>query len=146
MHGTMTLSKQEPLNVIYGLGVEELDKEGRVLTIELATLFVVNCYAPRAVNLDRHNFRRKWDNALRGFVKNLMNRGKQVVLCGDFNVLRTEIDIYPENEREFYAMQGIVSEERSNIEKLLEVGFIDAFRYKYPNKKKFLHILEQSQA
>ena len=94
MHGTMTLSKQEPLNVIYGLGVEELDKEGRVLTIELPTLFVVNCYAPRAVNLERHDFRRKWDNALCGFVKNLMNKGKQVVLCGDFNVLREEIDIY----------------------------------------------------
>ena len=135
MHGTMIATKTEPLNVIYGLGVEELDKEGRVLTIELPTLFVVNCYAPRAVNLERHDFRRKWDNALRGFVKNLMNKGKQVVLCGDFNVLREEIDIYPENEREFYAMQGIISEERSNIEKLLEVGFIDAFRYKYPNKK-----------
>ena len=133
MHGTMTLSKQEPLNVIYGLGVKELDKEGRVLTIELPTLFVVNCYAPRAVNLERHDFRRKWDNALRCFVKNLMDKGKQVVLCGDFNVLRMNIDIYPENEREYYAMQGLVSDERSNIEKLLELGFLDAFRYKYPN-------------
>lgn len=56
-------------------------------------------------------------------------------MCGDFNVLRMNIDIYPENEREFYAMQGLISDERSNIEKLLEVGFIDAFRYKYPNKK-----------
>ena len=56
LHGTMTVTKTEPLNVIYGLGVEELDKEGRVLTIELPTLFVVNCYAPRAVNLERHDF------------------------------------------------------------------------------------------
>ena len=135
MHGTMTLSKQEPLNVIYGVGIEELDKEGRVLTVELPTLFVVNCYAPRAVSLERHDFRRKWDNALRGFIKNLMNRGKQVVLCGDFNVLRMDIDIYPENDREFYAMQGLISDERSNVEKLLEVGFIDAFRYKYPDVK-----------
>ena len=85
--------------------------------------------------MERHDFRRKWDNALRGFVKNLMNKGKQVVLCGDFNVLRMDIDIYPENDREFYAMQGLISDERSNVEKLLEVGFIDAFRYKYPDVK-----------
>ena len=135
LHGTMIATKTEPLNVIYGLGVEELDKEGRVLTVELPTLFVVNCYAPRAVSLERHDFRLKWDNALRSFVKNLMNRGKEIVLCGDFNVLRENVDIYPENDREHYAMQGMISDERSNIEKLLEIGFVDAFRYKYPNKK-----------
>ena len=135
LHGTMIATKTEPLKVIYGLGVAELDDEGRVLTVELPTLFVVNCYAPRAVSLERHDFRLKWDNALRSFVKNLMNRGKEIVLCGDFNVLRENVDIYPENDREHYAMQGMISDERSNIEKLLEIGFVDAFRYKYPNKK-----------
>lgn len=135
LHGTLTISKQEPLNVIYGLGFGELDKEGRVLTIELPTLFVVNCYAPRAASFERHDYRRKWDEALRVFVKKLLNKGKQVVLCGDFNVLRTDTDVYPENLREYYAMQGIVSDERSNLEKLLEIGFVDAFRHKYPKEK-----------
>ena len=132
LHGTMIATKTEPLKVIYGLGVKELDREGRVLTIEMPTLFVVNCYAPRAESLERHRFRRQWDEALQEFVKNLLNRGKQVVLCGDFNVLRENVDIYPENDREHYAMQGMKSDERLNLEKLLQIGFIDAFRYKHP--------------
>ncbi|MBR6013458.1 MAG: exodeoxyribonuclease III [Selenomonadaceae bacterium] len=135
MHGTMTMTKKEPLNVIYGLGVKELDVEGRVLTVEFPKFFVVNCYAPRAATLERHAFRRKWDKALKNFVKNLLDSGKQVILCGDFNVLRTKIDIYPENEREHYALQGIISDERSNLENLLEIGFVDAFRHKYPKEK-----------
>ncbi len=135
LHGTLTMTKTEPLNVIYGIGVKELDAEGRVLTVEFPTLFVVNCYVPRAESLERHEFRRKFDDALQSFVKNLLDKGKQVILCGDFNVLRTEIDIYPENEREHYALQGIISDERSNLENLMEIGFVDAFRFKYPKEK-----------
>ena len=72
-------------------------------------------------------------------MKNLLDRGKQVIICGDFNVLRGEIDIYPENLREYYALQGIISDERSNLENLIEIGFIDAFRHKYPEKKILTH-------
>ena len=131
----MTLTKTEPLNVIYGLGVKGLDAEGRVLTVEFPKFFVVNCYVPRAANLERHEYRRKFDDALKIFVKNLLDRGKQVIICGDFNVLREEIDIYPENEREHYALQGIISDEQSNLENLMEIGFVDAFRFKYPEEK-----------
>lgn len=135
MHGTLTITKKEPLNVFYGFGIREIDAEGRVLTVEFPTLFIVNCYAPRAVNLERHEFRRRFDDALKIFVKNLLDKGKQVILCGDFNVLRAESDIYPENEREFYELQGLISDERSSVEDLLEIGFVDAFRYKYPREK-----------
>ena len=135
LHGTLTLTKKEPLNVIYGIGKKELDAEGRVLTVEFQKFFVVNCYVPRAGSLERHEFRRKFDDALKIFVKNLLDKGKQVILCGDFNVLHEEIDIYPENEREYYALQGIISDERSNLENLMEIGFVDAFRFKYPKEK-----------
>ena len=138
LHGTLTAARREPLNIIYGLGVEELDSEGRVLTVECPTLFVVNCYAPRAETLERHEFRRQWDEALQSFIKKLMDTGKQVVLCGDFNALRSDIDVYPENDREHYALQGIVSDERSNLEKLLELGFVDAFRHLHPDVVRIL--------
>ena len=110
LHGTLTMTKKDPLNVIYGVGEKILDAEGRVLTVEFPKFFVVNCYVPRAANLERHEFRRKFDDALKIFVKKLLDRGKQVIICGDFNVLRNEIDIYPENEREHYALQGIISD------------------------------------
>lgn len=80
LHGTMTATKTEPLKVIYGLGVGELDDEGRVLTVELPTLFVVNCYAPRAESLERHRFRRQWDEALQVFVKSCWTREESSVV------------------------------------------------------------------
>lgn len=134
-HGTLTATKTEPLDVIYGLGDDELDTEGRVLTVECPTIYVVNCYAPRAESLARHEFRLRWDEALQKFVRKLMEKGKAIVLCGDFNVIRLEIDVYPENEREHYALQGITSDERSNVEKLLELGFVDAYRRLYPTER-----------
>jgi len=91
LHGTLTLTKKEPLNIIYGLGEKIFDAEGRVLTVEFQKFFVVNCYVPRAGNLERKEFRRKFDDALKIFAKNLLDSGKKVILCGDFNVLRTEI-------------------------------------------------------
>lgn len=134
-HGTLTATKAEPMDVIYGLGNEELDAEGRVLTVECPTIYVVNCYAPRAESLVRHEFRLRWDEALQKFIKKLMEKGKPIVICGDFNVIRLMIDVYPENEREHYALQGIASDERSNVEKLLEMGFVDAYRCLYPNAR-----------
>ena len=128
-HGTLTATREEPLQVIYGTGDEDLDAEGRVLTVELRTMFIVNCYAPRAVSLERREFRRRWDEALHVFAHKLLNRGKQVVLCGDFNVVRSELDVYPENDREHYAMKGILSDERGSLESFLASGFVDMYRY-----------------
>lgn len=134
-HGTLTATLKEPLDVIYGLGNKEIDVEGRVLTVECPTVYVVNCYAPRAESLERHHFRLQWDEALQSFIRELMKKGKPIILCGDFNVVRLAIDVYPENEREHYALQGLASDERSNVEKLLEMGFVDAYRQFYPEQR-----------
>lgn len=133
--GTLTMTRRSPENVIYGLGVEELDCEGRVLTVELPDLYVVNAYAPNSQkNLLRHQFRSEWDEAFREFVCGLAEK-KPVVAGGDFNVAMTDIDIYPENLRQYWAQLGYASDERSNLETLMESGFTDAFRHLYPSQK-----------
>lgn len=133
--GTLTMTKRSPENVIYGLGVEELDCEGRVLTVELPDLYVVNAYAPNSQkNLLRHQFRSEWDEAFRKFVCGLAEK-KPVVAGGDFNVALTDIDIYPENLRQYWAQLGYASDERSNLETLMESGFTDAFRHLYPSQE-----------
>ena len=131
--GTLSISKEKPLQVIWGLGNERLDQEGRVLTLEFPALFIVNCYAPNSQsNLVRHQFRLDWDTALRRFLCELIEK-KPVVACGDFNVARLDIDIYPQNLRQYWASQGYASDERSNLETLLECGFHDAYRILYPD-------------
>lgn len=131
--GTLTISKQEPLRAIVGLGDEQLDYEGRVLTLEFPAFFVVNCYAPNSqANLRRHQFRLNWDAALHSFLAELRET-KPVIACGDFNVARLDIDIFPENMHQYWAGQGYASDERSNLETLLESGFSDAFRVLYPD-------------
>lgn len=132
--GTVTLTRDEPQRVVLGLGDEQLDAEGRVITVELSELYVVNCYAPNSQkNLIRHHYRMDWDDALRGFLCELAE-DKPVVACGDFNVARADIDIYPENLRQYWAQQGYASDERSKLETLLEEGFTDAFRHLYPDR------------
>lgn len=130
--GTLTMTKHPPLNIIYGLGNEQLDNEGRVLTVELPDLFVVNAYAPNSQkNLLRHQFRTLWDNAFREFICELAE-DKKVIACGDFNVAISDIDIYPENLRQYWAQLGYASDERANLETLIECGFVDAYRHLYP--------------
>lgn len=131
--GTLTMAKELPLAVEEGLGVPELDAEGRVLTLEFKPFFLVNAYVPNSQkNLQRQEFRREWDDAFRTYAERLL-RKKPVIICGDFNVALREIDIFPENMREYWAQQGYESDERAALESLLDLGLVDAFRYLYPD-------------
>lgn len=130
--GTLTMTKQMPKQTIAGLGVPALDLEGRVLTTEFSDKFVVNAYAPNSQkNLIRHQIRIQWDEAFRSFLCELLGE-KPVIACGDFNVTMSELDTYPENLRQYWAQLGYTSDERSNLETLLECGFVDAYRHLYP--------------
>ncbi len=133
--GVLTLCKDEPLNIRHGLGNPELDREGRLLALEFEKVWVVNAYFPRSEGkLARHLFRMAWDDALFDFLHEL-DEEKPVVLCGDFNITRAAIDIYPENTRMMAAEEGYISEEREALEALLESGFTDVFRHLYPDQE-----------
>ena len=132
--GTLLLSREVPENVICGLGDEDLDAEGRVPTAEYDSFFMVNAYAPASQqNLMRHEFRMRWDEAFRNYLCDL-RLDKPVIVCGDFNATRADIDIYPENIRMAWAQLGYASDERSGLESLIECGFTDAYRHLYPDK------------
>lgn len=134
--GTAMLSRSEPLNVIYGFNGAK-DIEGRIIVAEFEELYVVNAYVPNSQqNLQRHAYRVQWDEGFREFVCSLKEE-KPVIICGDFNVARNELDIYPENMRQVWAEQGYASDERSNLETLIEWGFTDAFRHLYPNERSY---------
>ena len=134
-HGTMTLARQEPIKTHNGIGVKELDAEGRVITLEYPNVYIVNAYAPMSQkNLERQDVRREWDYAFRQYICSLDSE-KPVIMCGDFNVARLEIDVFPENMRQHWDRQGYASDEAANIETLLELGFVDAFRELYPDKE-----------
>ena len=121
--GTAMLLREEPLRVHYGLTDDFDDSEGRAITAELRDFFLVNVYVPNSQQtFYRHAYRREWDAVLRAYVRDLLY-DKPVVICGDFNVARESIDIYPENMRLYWAEQGYASDERSDLETLLEEGF-----------------------
>ena len=131
--GTLTLTLVKPHKVIYGIGVPELDKEGRVLTVDLGSVYVVNTYVPNSQGgPDREDYRRQWDEGYHKFLSDLSD-AKPVIACGDFNVTMSRIDVYAENERIDWAEQGYASDERSNLQSLLDDGFVDAFRHLYPD-------------
>lgn len=131
--GTAILTKQQPVRVVFGCGKE--DPEGRAITVELPQLYIVNAYAPNSQkSLERHAYRLQWDESFREYVCGLKEY-KPVIICGDFNVARTDLDIYPENMRQYFAQQGFASDERSNLEELLEEGFTDVFRYFNPDER-----------
>lgn len=131
--GMLTLTKERPLSVRHGLGVPKLDAEGRLLILEFEKFWSVNAYFPRSEGkLARHNFRMEWDDALFDLLAEL-DEVKPVVLCGDFNITRAAIDIYPENARMMAVEAGYMSEEREALETLLESGFTDVFRYLNPD-------------
>ena len=133
--GTLTLSLVKPQSVIYGLGVPELDKEGRVITIDLGNVFVVNTYVPNSQGgPDREEYRMKWDVAYHNFLYKLSSE-KPVIACGDYNVTMSRIDVYEENMRIDWAEQGYISDERFNLQSLLDNGFTDAYRFLYPDEK-----------
>lgn len=135
--GTALLSKEKPLQVWRGFRAEEPDREGRLIIVEFPHSFVLNVYVPNSQqNLQRHEYRMEWDEQLQEMASELRN-DKPIIICGDFNVARDALDIYPENMRQYWAEQGYASDERSNLETLLEIGLIDAFRHLYPEKRSY---------
>ncbi|HLR33739.1 MAG TPA: exodeoxyribonuclease III [Tissierellales bacterium] len=131
--GTAIFTKEEPLSVRYGLGIEEHDKEGRVITLEFDKFYLVNVYTPNSQRgLTRLDYRMEWEDDFREYLKELDDI-KPVILCGDLNVAHNEIDLKnPSTNRK---NAGFTDEERSKMTELLDAGFIDSFRYFYPDKK-----------
>lgn len=130
--GTAVFSKIKPISVSYGIGIEEFDNEGRVITLEYDKFYLVNCYTPNSQReLTRLEYRMQWEDNFRTYLKNLDDI-KPVILCGDLNVAHEEIDL--KNPKTNRGNAGFTDEEREKFSKLLESGFIDSFRYLYPEK------------
>ena len=128
--GTAIFTKKEPINVTYGLGIEEHDKEGRVITLEFENFYMVNCYTPNAQReLTRLDYRQEWEDAIREYLCDL-DKKKPVIYCGDLNVAHNEIDL--KNSKSNVGNAGFTNEERAKMTELLNSGFIDTYRYKYP--------------
>lgn len=131
--GTAIFTKKEPLNVSYGIGIEEHDKEGRVITLEFDEFYMVNCYTPNSGReLARLDYRMTWEEAFRSYLKELDDK-KPVIICGDLNVAHTEIDL--KNPKSNRKNAGFTDEERGKIDILLNSGFTDTFRKMYPEKE-----------
>ena len=129
--GTAIFAKEAPLSVQYGIGVPELDTEGRMITLEYPEFFLVTCYTPNAQReLARIDHRLKWDEAFRQYLTGLDSQ-KPVIICGDLNVAHQEIDL--KNPSSNRGNAGFSDEERESFGKLLNCGFTDSFRYLYPN-------------
>ncbi|MGN2338597.1 exodeoxyribonuclease III [Clostridium cagae] len=131
--GTAVFSKEKPLNISLGIGIEEHDKEGRVLTLEFEEFYLVNVYTPNSQQkLARIDYRMAWENDFRNYL-NELNKAKPVIVCGDLNVAHKEIDLKnPKNNRN---NAGFSDEEREKFGELLKSGFIDTYRYFYPDKE-----------
>ena len=128
--GTAIFAKQEPVSVRYGVGVEELDTEGRMVTLEYPEFFLVTCYTPNAQReLARLDHRLVWDEAFRNYLVAL-DQKKPVIVCGDLNVAHQEIDL--KNPKSNRGSAGFSDEERESFTKLLDAGFTDTFRYLNP--------------
>lgn len=128
--GTAIFTKKEPISVTYGLGIEEHDKEGRVITLEFENFFMITVYTPNSQEaLARLDYRMKWEDDFRAYLLKL-NEIKPVIVCGDLNVAHQEIDL--KNPKTNRKNAGFSDEEREKMNKLLESGFIDSFRYFYP--------------
>ncbi len=129
--GTAIFARHEPLSVTYGVGVPELDTEGRMITLEYPTFYLVTCYTPNAQDgLKRIDHRLAWDKAFREKLTAL-SQNKPVVVCGDLNVAHQEIDL--KNPGPNRGNAGFSDEERQSFEALLDAGFTDTFRYLYPD-------------
>ena len=130
--GTAIFARQEPLAVTYGLGIPELDNEGRLITLEYENFFFVTCYTPNSQQeLARLPHRLRWDEAFRNYLHSLDEK-KPVVVCGDLNVAATTIDLKNPKTNENNA--GYSLPERESFAKLLAAGFTDSFRHLYPKK------------
>ena len=131
--GTAIFTKQKPLNVTYGIGIEEHDKEGRVITLEFEKFYMVDIYTPNSKReLERLDYRQIWEDEIRKYLLKL-NETKPVIMCGDLNVAHEEIDL--KNPKTNRHNAGFTDEERQKMTELLDAGFIDSFRYLYPDKE-----------
>lgn len=131
--GTALFTKDEPLSVAYGLGIEEHDKEGRVIAAEFTDYYVVTCYTPNSKDgLARLPYRRTWNDAFLAYMKKLEEH-KPVIFCGDLNVAHREIDL--KNPKSNRKSAGFSDEEREDFGKIIDAGFIDTFRYFYPDQE-----------
>ena len=131
--GVAVFTKQEPISVSYGLGIEEHDKEGRVITLEFENFYHVTVYTPNSQQENaRLDYRMTWDDAFRAYLQEL-DKTKPVIVCGDLNVAHTEIDL--KNPSTNRRNAGFTDEERGKFTELLEAGFVDTFRHFYPDKE-----------
>ncbi|BCN32453.1 exodeoxyribonuclease III [Anaeromicropila herbilytica] len=130
--GTAIFTKKEPLSVSYGLGIEEHDTEGRVITLEYEDFYMVTVYTPNSQReLTRLQYRMTWEDDFRNYLKTLEKK-KPVIICGDLNVAHKEIDL--KNPKTNRKNAGFTDEERGKFTELVESGFIDTFRYFYPDQ------------
>lgn len=130
--GTAIFAKQEPVSVAYGIGAPELDNEGRMITLEYDSFYLVTCYTPNAQReLARIDHRMKWDEAFRAHLS-MLDAKKPVIICGDLNVAHKEIDL--KNPASNRGNAGFSDEERESFQKTLDLGFTDSFRHLYPTQ------------
>ena len=130
--GTAIFTKKQPVNVTYGIGIEEHDKEGRIITLEFENFYLVTNYTPNAKGeLERLDYRMVWEDEIRKYLLEL-NKKKPVIMCGDLNVAHEEIDL--KNPKTNKGNAGFTNEEREKMTELLNAGFIDSYRYLYPEK------------
>jgi exodeoxyribonuclease-3 len=133
--GTACLFKKNPIMIEHKIGVDELDTEGRVITLNYPDFYFVNVYVPNSQGeLERWYYRLDWDTAFREYLTDLQN-DKPVIVCGDFNVARDYIDVYPENLRNEKNPHGFLSDERDGFNALLDIGFVDVFRELNPTQE-----------
>ena len=131
--GTAVFTKIKPITVTYGIGIEEHDKEGRVITLEFEDFYLVNVYTPNSKReLERLDYRQIWEDEMRKYLLKL-DKKKPVIMCGDLNVAHKEIDL--KNPKTNTHNAGFTIEERTKMTNLLEAGFVDSFRYLYPNEE-----------
>ena len=129
--GTAVFAKREPVNVTYGIGIEEHDLEGRVITLEYPEFYFVTCYTPNSQDgLKRLDYRMKWEDYFQAYIRGLDGK-KPVILCGDLNVAHEEIDL--KNPKANHKNAGFSDEERAKMTQLLGFGFTDTWRFFYPD-------------
>ena len=133
--GTAIFARHQPLSVARGIGIDEHDHEGRVITLEMEEFYLVCCYTPNSQDgLKRLDYRMRWEDDFRAYLRRLDER-KPVILCGDLNVAHEEIDI--KNPKTNRRNAGFTDEERGQMTTLLNSGFTDSFRFKYPDEVKY---------
>ena len=131
--GTAIFTRKKPIEVTFGIGIEEHDKEGRVITLEFEDFYMVNIYTPNSKReLERLDYRQIWEDEIRKYLTKL-NKNKPVIMCGDLNVAHKEIDL--KNPKTNHHNAGFTDEERNKMTELLKSGFTDSFRYLYPDKE-----------